>query len=587
MARSMFISIILIMFFLYAKGQEKTDWIKSQVLEASGYYENLGLTKEKKSVGIIFENTSKAAKRFILKVNNPHVNHLYLYSKNGDTIYNTGDHINFSSRPIVFWDFAFPIEVKSNSKDSLILSIDKTGENLNYFLEIMTPEKFDDIKTRDTFMYGMVLSFSIVFSLIFLILGIVKNQVPNIIFAAFIFISVFSILNSAGLGFQFLWPSFPWIQNFSRTVFSAFTMVSFIQYMYTVQKNILTSHAKKFLKFCIGFFIFRVTYISVNEEIYYYTNLKMSLLYVNAAIIMGIMVITLIFLIRNIILTKEKLNNLGLLVFFLFPLKEGLRQIGIDLVTHPEFDEYITAIYYLFPIGLISLSNIQEYRNNKKMKTIQDLEDAHKKDLEITEKILHAQEYERSSIGKNIHDQVGGLLSVVKVKAQILKRKRQDEEMHKELDQIINVLNVCSDELHNIVDDLVPPELTNNKLSDIINNRIQMFRNSTEIHFDVEMNIDESIDETISLNIYRIICELTANSINHAGCSEIFIELAAFKNQYYIRYVDNGIGINTGAQNVNHGIKNIQSRVDYLSGKIDLISKPGKTEYIIKIPKQR
>jgi signal transduction histidine kinase len=313
----------------------------------------------------------------------------------------------------------------------------------------------------------------------------------------------------------------------------------------------------------------------------------MSLLYVNAAIIMGIMVITLIFLIRNIILTKEKLNNLGLLVFFLFPLKEGLKQIGIDLVTHPEFDEYITAIYYLFPIGLISLSNIQEYRNNKKMKTMQDLEDAHKKDLEITEKILHAQEYERSSIGKNIHDQVGGLLSVVKVKAQILKRKRQEEEMHKELDQIINVLNVCSDELHNIIDDLVPPELTNNKLSDIINNRIQMFRNSTDIQFDVEMNIDESIDETISLNIYRIICELTANSINHASCSEIFIELAAFKNQYYIRYVDNGIGINIGAQNFNHGIKNIQSRVNYLSGKIDLITEPGKTEYIIRIPKQR
>ena len=113
-----------------------------------------------------------------------------------------------------------------------------------------------------------------------------------------------------------------------------------------------------------------------------------------------------------------------------------------------------------------------------------------------------------------------------------------------------------------------------------------MFRNSTDIQFDVEMNIDESIDETISLNIYRIICELTANSINHASCSEIFIELAAFKNQYYIRYVDNGIGINIGAQNFNHGIKNIQSRVNYLSGKIDLITEPGKTEYIIKIPKQ-
>jgi signal transduction histidine kinase len=336
----------------------------------------------------------------------------------------------------------------------------------------------------------------------------------------------------------------------------------------------------------MGFFVLRVIYIIVNQEIYYFPNIKLALLFLNASIIMSIMLILLILLIRNIVLFKEKLNNLGLLVFFLFPFKEGLRQVGIDIEPHPEFDEYITAIYYLFPIGLISLSNIQEYRINKKLKTTEDLEKAHKKNIEMTEKILNAQEYERSSIGKNIHDQVGGLLSVVKVKAQILKRKRQDEEMHKELDQIINVLNVCSDELHNIIDDLVPPELTNNKLSDIINNRIEMLHNSTEINFDVEMNIDESIDETISLNIYRIICELTANSIRHACCSEIYIELAAFKNQYYIRYVDNGIGINIGSQNFNHGIKNIQSRVDYLSGKIDLITEPGKTEYVIRIPKQ-
>jgi len=297
------------------------------------------------------------------------------------------------------------------------------------------------------------------------------------------------------------------------------------------------------------------------------------------------MVILLILLLRNIVLFKEKLNNLGLLVFFLFPLKEGLRQIGIDIEPYPEYDEYITAIYFLFPIGLISLSNIQEYRNDKKLKTIEDLEKAHKRDIEMTEKILNAQEYERSSIGKNIHDQVGGLLAVIKVKAQILKRKKQDEEINKEIDQIINILNVCSDELHNIIDDLVPPELTKNNLSDTINNRIQMFQNSTEIKFEFESNINERIDETISLNIYRIICELTANSIRHSGCSKIQISLMSHNNEYLIRYIDNGVGINIGASNIKHGIKNIRSRIDFLSGIINLNSERGKTEYIINIPK--
>jgi signal transduction histidine kinase len=584
MARLVFFCFLLIFIFLNSSAQDKIEWINYQTLESSGFYQNLGLTKEKKNIGLIFTNNTNFTKQFILKVNNPHVNDIYLYKINGDTIYHTGDHKKFYTRPIIYWDYALPITLPKKSTDSIVLSLDKRGENLTYFLEIQSPEMFDKFKTRDTFMYGMLLSFSIFFTLIFFILGIVKKDSTNIIFSIFIFISAFSILNSAGLGFQFIWPSSPWFQNFSRTLFAAFSMVSFIQYMYTAQKINLKKIEKIFLKFGIGFFIFRVIYIAVNKEIYYVPNLKLFLLYLNASIIICIMIILLVLLVRNIILFKEKLNNLGLLVFFLFPFKEGLRQLGIDVEPHPEYDEYITTLYYLFPIALISLSNVQTYRKDKKATTIQALENAHKKDLEITEKILNAQEYERSSIGKNIHDQVGGLLSILKVKAQILKRKKQDEEITEELDHMINILNVCNDELHNIVDDLIPPELANNKLSDTIRNRIEMFSSSTEIIFNFKSNINHVIDETISLNIYRIICELTTNSIRHSGCSEIHIELMENINHYYIRYLDNGIGLNIGASDIKHGIKNIRSRIDFLSGKIDLNAEAGKTEFIIEIP---
>jgi len=584
MGRLVFFCFLSIFIFLKSPAQEKIEWINYQTLESSGLYQNLGLTKEKKNFGLIFTNNTNFTKQFILKINNPHINDIYLYKINGDTIYHTGDHIKFYTRPIIYWDFALPITLPKNSTDSIILSLDKRGENLTYFLEIQSPEMFDKFKTRDTFMYGMMLSFSIFFFLIFFILGVVKKDSSNIIFSSFILITAFSILNSAGLGFQFIWPSSPWFQNFSRTLFAGFSMVSFIQYMYSAQKRNLKKFEKTFLKFCIGFFIFRVIYIAVNKEIYYFPNLKLFLLYLNASIVIGIMVILLVLLVRNIILFKEKLNNLGLLVFFLFPFKEGLRQLGIDAEPHPEFDEYITALYYLFPIAIISLSNIQNYRKDKKAKTIQALEDAHKKDIEITEKILNAQEYERSSIGKNIHDQVGGLLSVLKVKAQMLKRKKQDQEITVELDQMINIINTCNDELHNIVDDLIPPELAQNNISDTIRNRIEILSSSTDIIFNFKSNINHVIDENISLNIYRIICELTTNSIRHSGCSEIHIELIENVNHYSIRFLDNGIGLNIGASNIKHGIKNIRSRIDFLSGKIDLNAEAGKTEFFIEIP---
>ena len=252
MTRTAFTFILSILLLFKSIGQDKIQWINAKKLETAGIYQNLGLTKGEKNIGLIFENDSNFSKELILKLNNPHINYIYLYRKNGDTIYQTGDHKQFNTRPIIFWDFALPIIVEKNRVDSLVLSVNKAGENLTYFLEILTPEEFDNIKTRDTFMYGMVLSFSIFFTLIFLILGIIKNQVPNIIFSVFIVISAFSILNSAGLGFQFLWPSFPWIQNFSRTLFAGLSMVAFIQYMYTVQKKKSRKKHKKIFKILHG-----------------------------------------------------------------------------------------------------------------------------------------------------------------------------------------------------------------------------------------------------------------------------------------------------------------------------------------------
>jgi signal transduction histidine kinase len=232
---------------------------------------------------------------------------------------------------------------------------------------------------------------------------------------------------------------------------------------------------------------------------------------------------------------------------------------------------------------MFSAANIQQYRNNKKRKFEMQLEETHKRDVEISEKIIEAQEYERTTIGKNIHDQVGGLLSAMKIKMQTLKVKKNDPSLNNEMDQFIEIIDKCSDELHSIVDDLVPPEFEKQDFSDILFNRVRMIENATEI--EIHYNPTPiKIEPQVGIKIYRIISELITNSIKHAHCTVIHISILKDKETLHINFNDNGKGIDMMKIKKKHGINNIHSRITFMNGTINTKSVPGKTAYYIQIP---
>jgi signal transduction histidine kinase len=232
---------------------------------------------------------------------------------------------------------------------------------------------------------------------------------------------------------------------------------------------------------------------------------------------------------------------------------------------------------------MFSSANIQQYRSNKKRKFEMQLKELHNRDVEMSEKIIEAQEYERTTIGKNIHDQVGGLLSVMKIKMETLKVKKNDPSLNNEMNQFIEIIDKCSDELHAIVDDLVPPEFEYQDFSDILFNRISMIENATsiEIHYNPS---PIKIEPQIGIKLYRIISELITNSIKHAQCTVINISILKDRGMLHINFNENGIGIDMLQVKIKHGINNIYSRVKFMNGTIDTKSLPGKTSYYIQIP---
>lgn len=564
--------------------QDSIPWISLKKIAEEGYYQNHGFTKGPFSIGLIIDQQVSDQEKHFLKINNANINYIYLtdYIK-GDTLYKTGDHFPFASRPLHFWDFILHIQKTPKNTDSLLLTLDKSGESLIYNLKLYSHRELDIVKSWELLLYGGVFAFSMIFTVGFTVLGIMKKEKHNYVFAAFILISTFWLYNNNGIWFQTLWPNDVRLQHISRTSLSTLSIGFFVYYFITFYRKFIGPRALILFKAFIIYLITRVAVILITPRLYDNVNLKYIFQIIGTPLLGAGILFFLIYLIKLYNKKEFIFHNLGFTIYFVFLAKETLKLFGLEIIAFADADQYISIFSQFFLIAMFSSANIQQYRSNKKRKFEMQLEETHKKDVEISEKIMEAQEHERSTIGKNIHDQVGGLLSAMKIKMETLKVKKNDPSLNNEMNQFIEIIDKCSDELHAIVDDLVPPEFDHQDFSDILFNRIAMIENATqiEIHYNPS---PVNIDPQIGIKLYRIISEMITNSIRHAQCTVIHISILNDRGALHINYNDNGIGIDMMKVKKKHGINNIYSRVKFMNGTIDSKSMPGKTSFYIQIP---
>ena len=578
--------LFFLLFFCWATaslGQEKTVWLNEKQLAEKGYYRNHGFTQGPVKIGLIFKNTDNSSKTHYLKINNPHVNDLILTNRKADTIYATGDHHAFNTRPVFFWDFILPITTAPGKTDSLLLTLDNSGETQVYNLVLFSLDQFERRRVGDTFFFVIVLSVSLIFSLAFLTLGIFKKEKISSIFSLYILVSVLWILNINGILFQLVWPNNVFIQHAARVFTSSCSISAFVYYFLSFYKDQISGFANVVFKTFIIILLIRIIMVLGLPDLFENAELKYILLIIGTLIIVLGLLLLLFYLLNFFKKRQFLFHNLGFAINFIFVLKEGLKLTGVDIFPFPENDEYISATTHFLIIGLFAFANIQQYRQKKQQQILMDLEASHRQDKAMTEKIIAAQEHERSTIGKNIHDQVGGLLAVMKIKLQTLKIQRKDQALNADMDQFIGLVDQCSNELHDIVDDLIPPEFETQDLSQIIKERTLVFEKATGIHFDYDP-VPLNVNQQIGLKVYRIVCELITNSIKHAQCSKIQLHLVKNNNELLISQTDNGIGIKQEKVKSKHGVNNIHSRVKFLEGTISVRTEPGETAYIIKIP---
>lgn len=233
------------------------------------------------------------------------------------------------------------------------------------------------------------------------------------------------------------------------------------------------------------------------------------------------------------------------------------------------------ALYYLIRFYTQKIETekiITDQRYEINQRKIKDLENT--MEINSMQSMIIGQEKERERIAKDLHDSLGGLLSTVKLQFDNVKSKLNGHQSIPQYEKATALLDSAVDEVRTISRNLQPSALSKLGLVPAINDLLNRFKDDQypEIYFQ-HYNLEKSIDPIKALAIYRIIQELTTNTIKHANAQEVLIQLNKNEDELILQYEDDGVGIkDIKNQRTGMGLGNLKSRVSFIKGQMAIDS---------------
>ena len=196
------------------------------------------------------------------------------------------------------------------------------------------------------------------------------------------------------------------------------------------------------------------------------------------------------------------------------------------------------------------------------------------KELEMLRSVIEAEENEREKIARNLHDEVGPLLSTLKLNISRYKKSLQKEKLTtSDLDQERSFIDNIIENVRTVSHDLSPQFLLKFGLIKALENYLQPIN---DIAIELVSDIDDSkLDKQISINFYRIALELFNNLIKHDKPTSLKINLVIQKEHLLLKLIHNGTGITNeefqafAENSTGLGLTSIQSRTLVINGNIN------------------
>ncbi len=230
---------------------------------------------------------------------------------------------------------------------------------------------------------------------------------------------------------------------------------------------------------------------------------------------------------------------------------------------------------------IVSLLTYRNYTQKQKFQQQRINELETEKKLTATEAVLKGEEQERTRLAKDLHDGLGGMLSGIKYSFQTMKGNLiMTPDNAQAFERSMDMLDSSIKEMRRVAHNMMPEALVkfglNTALKDFCNDINQS--GALQVNYQSIGMENALLEQSISIAIYRIVQELINNTMKHAAAKTAIVQVSKANNEISITVEDDGKGFSPLILQGTKGIgwSNIQSRVEYLKGKLDVQSEPGR-----------
>lgn len=209
----------------------------------------------------------------------------------------------------------------------------------------------------------------------------------------------------------------------------------------------------------------------------------------------------------------------------------------------------------------------------------------------LTRQLLEVQEKERRSIARELHDEIGQILTAVKTNLYSLQIKLKTATNSAEFVESFELLDNAMRRVRDLSLDLRPSVLDDFGLSEAL--KWYLGREANRCGLKIHLTMFPSnlqLDTLLATNCFRLVQAALTNVIRHAHAQEVKVSLRRFRTWLQLTIRDDGLGFDVkevmdkAANGETMGLMGMRERVNHLGGQMEIQSCQGNTEIVFRIP---
>jgi signal transduction histidine kinase len=227
------------------------------------------------------------------------------------------------------------------------------------------------------------------------------------------------------------------------------------------------------------------------------------------------------------------------------------------------------AIIFIIAVGVVLL--YQHFQKNLYAQKLKEEELKATHQTELLRANIQAQEEERRRIAQDLHDELGAVLSIMRMNIMMLEQQDSPGSTLAGLQKVRQLTETSLASVRSISHRLMPPQLEAFGLVKTLEAVAAQINEAGSI--EIQLNAPAALSGlpwAVSIGLYRIIMELVNNTLKHAGATVAKIEIALSNEAVVCEYSDNGKGLTEVTPGKGLGQKSIDGRISVLGGKMSI-----------------